>query len=46
MFYFLKNYADRERRYPPQPSALVDNTRQRKLHSCSNHTQPHPIVAK
>ena len=25
MFYFLKNYADRGRRYPPQPSALVDN---------------------
>ena len=26
MFYFLKNYTDRGRRYPPQPSALVDNT--------------------
>ena len=46
MLYFLKNYADRGRRYPPQPSALVDNTRLRKLHSCSNHSQRLTIIVK
>lgn len=25
LFFFLKNYADRGRRHPPQPLALADN---------------------
>ena len=41
----MKNYADLGGCYPPQPSALADNTLL-DLHNSSYHTQPHPIIAK
>ena len=41
----IVNYADLGGRYPPRPSALVENTLL-DLHNSSYLTQPHSLIAK
>ena len=41
----MKNSADLGGRYPPRPSASVDNTLL-DLHNASYPTEPHSIIAK
>ena len=41
----MKNYGDLVGCYPPQPTALMDNTLL-DLHNSSQDTQPHSLIVK